>query len=57
MDAELLQRLREELDCRREAASMRLYGRILKDEGQLHLPESVAALSTDRLLTMTWLAG
>ena len=42
VDAELLQRLREELDCRREAANMRFYGRILKDEGHLHLPEAVA---------------
>ena len=49
--------LREELDCRCEAANMRLYGRILKDERHLHLPEAVATLSTDRLLTMTWLAG
>ena len=55
--AELSQRLREELDYRREAANMGLYGRILKDEGQVHLPDAVADLSTDRLLTMTWLKG
>ena len=55
--AELSQRLREELDYRREAANMALYRRILKDEGRVHLPELVAALSTGRLLTMTWLEG
>ncbi len=55
--AELSQRLREELDYRREAANMALYGSILKNESEVHLPETVAALSTDRLLTMTWLEG
>ena len=55
--AELSHRLREELDYRREAANMALYGSILKNENEVHLPEAVAALSTDRLLTMTWLDG
>ncbi|MDP6785751.1 MAG: AarF/UbiB family protein [Rhodospirillales bacterium] len=55
--AELSQRLREELDYRREAANMALYRRILKDERRVYLPEAVTELSTDRLLTMTWLKG
>jgi predicted unusual protein kinase regulating ubiquinone biosynthesis (AarF/ABC1/UbiB family) len=55
--SELSQRLREELDYRREAANMALYGSILKNESEVYLPETVAALSTDRLLTMTWLEG
>ncbi|MDE2166439.1 MAG: AarF/ABC1/UbiB kinase family protein [Alphaproteobacteria bacterium] len=54
---ELAARLREELDYRREAAHMRLFGAILKDEPGVHVPEYVPKLSTRRLLTMTWLEG
>lgn len=55
--AELSERLREELDYRREARHMALYRAMLSGEAGVHVPESVAALSTDRLLTMTWLEG
>jgi len=55
--AELSERLREELDYRREARNMALYAHILKDEKGVHVPESLAGLSTDRLLSMTWLDG
>jgi len=55
--AEIAARLREELDYEREAAHMRLYGDILKDEKQVAVPEPVAKLSTKRLLTMRWLDG
>jgi predicted unusual protein kinase regulating ubiquinone biosynthesis (AarF/ABC1/UbiB family) len=55
--AEISARLREELDYEREAAHMRLYGEILKDEIKVAVPEPVAALSTKRLLTMRWLDG
>src|SRR5246127_2199639 len=54
---ELRERLREELDYQREAAQMRLYGLMLKDAPNVHIPVPVPALSTDRLLTMTWLDG
>jgi predicted unusual protein kinase regulating ubiquinone biosynthesis (AarF/ABC1/UbiB family) len=54
---ELSARLREELDYRREARNMRLYGAMLKPEKMVHVPEPIAALSTGRLLTMTWLDG
>jgi len=54
---ELSERLREELDYRREAKHMRLYGRMLADEAGVFLPEPVETLCSDRLLTMTWLAG
>src|SRR5580693_5668793 len=53
--AEIAARLREELDYGREAAHMRLYREILKDETKVAVPEPVAALSTKRLLTMRWL--
>jgi predicted unusual protein kinase regulating ubiquinone biosynthesis (AarF/ABC1/UbiB family) len=54
---ELRERLREELDYQREAAQMRLYGLMLRDSPNVHVPVPVPALSTDRLLTMTWLDG
>ena len=55
--AEIAARLREELDYAREAAHMRLYGEILKDEPGVAVPTPWADLSTKRLLTMSWLDG
>lgn len=54
---ELSARLREELDYEREAAQMRLYRLMLADQPGVFVPEPIAALSTQRLLTMTWLEG
>jgi predicted unusual protein kinase regulating ubiquinone biosynthesis (AarF/ABC1/UbiB family) len=54
---EIAARLAEELDYRREAAHLRLYGIMLADAEDIAVPEPVAALSTRRLLTMTWLEG
>jgi predicted unusual protein kinase regulating ubiquinone biosynthesis (AarF/ABC1/UbiB family) len=54
---ELTTRLREELDYRREARNMTLYGEMLKGEPGVHVPEPLPELSTDRLLTMSWLDG
>ncbi len=54
---ELGERLREELDYRREAQHMRLYGIALREEPLVNIPEPVDDLSTRRLLTMTWLEG
>jgi predicted unusual protein kinase regulating ubiquinone biosynthesis (AarF/ABC1/UbiB family) len=54
---ELRERLREELDYRREASQMRLYGLMLKDQPGVHVPVPLPELSTNRLLTMTWLDG
>src|SRR5882724_5120790 len=55
--AEIADRLREELDYAREAAHMRLYREILKDEPGVAVPRPIEDLSTRRLLTMTWLEG
>src|SRR5438477_1221273 len=55
--AEIADRLREELDYQREAAHMRLYRDILKDEPGVAVPRPIPELSTSRLLTMTWLEG
>ena len=54
---ELSDRLREEVDYDREARHMRLYAAMLAEEEAVHVPDPVAELSTDRLLTMTWLDG
>jgi predicted unusual protein kinase regulating ubiquinone biosynthesis (AarF/ABC1/UbiB family) len=54
---ELSERLREELDYRREARNMRLYGGMLANEPAVFVPEPIEALCSDRLLTMTWLDG
>ncbi len=55
--AEISERLHEELDYEREARHMRLYTAMLDGDDGVYVPEPVAALSTDRLLTMTWLDG
>ncbi len=55
--AELSERLREELDYRREARQMRLYARMLANEDRVFVPDPIEGLCTDRLLTMTWLDG
>jgi predicted unusual protein kinase regulating ubiquinone biosynthesis (AarF/ABC1/UbiB family) len=54
---ELAERLAEELDYRHEAANMRLYNLMLKDEDGANTPSPIEGLSTDRLLTMTWISG
>jgi predicted unusual protein kinase regulating ubiquinone biosynthesis (AarF/ABC1/UbiB family) len=54
---EIADRLREELDYKREAKHINLYGHMLAETGGVHLPEVVDTLTTDRLLSMTWLEG
>ena len=55
--AEISARLREELDYEREAANIRLYGNILRDDPLVRVPEVLPEISTKRLLSMTWLEG
>jgi predicted unusual protein kinase regulating ubiquinone biosynthesis (AarF/ABC1/UbiB family) len=50
-------RLREELDYTNEAKNLALYRLMLAGEKQVHVPQVLGALSTRRLLTMTWLEG
>ena len=54
---ELAERLREELDYGREAAHLRLYRLMLDGRTDISIPEPIDALSSARLLTMTWLDG
>jgi predicted unusual protein kinase regulating ubiquinone biosynthesis (AarF/ABC1/UbiB family) len=55
--AEISARLREELDYHREARHLSLYQAMLAGVPDVHVPTRVPALSTGRLLTMTWLDG
>jgi predicted unusual protein kinase regulating ubiquinone biosynthesis (AarF/ABC1/UbiB family) len=57
MREEIAARLREELDYELEAKHMQLYRAIFRDDPLIRVPEVVLALSTNRLLSMTWLEG
>jgi predicted unusual protein kinase regulating ubiquinone biosynthesis (AarF/ABC1/UbiB family) len=54
---EIAERIREELDYDHEARSMRLYGDFFATRADIRVPEPDPALSSARLLTMTWLDG
>jgi predicted unusual protein kinase regulating ubiquinone biosynthesis (AarF/ABC1/UbiB family) len=54
---ELSARLFEEMDYALEARHCKLYGNMLNDEKAVHVPRVIDDLSTDRLLTATWLDG
>lgn len=54
---ELAERLAEELDYRREASNMKLYGAMLENEAGANVPKPIEELSSDRLLTMSWITG
>jgi predicted unusual protein kinase regulating ubiquinone biosynthesis (AarF/ABC1/UbiB family) len=54
---EVSDRLREELDYVLERKHIDLYRDMLANESGVHVPDPVPELSTDRLLTMTWLQG
>ncbi len=54
---ELAARLYEELDYELEARYTKLYAWMLRDEKDVHVPEIIDSLSTERLLTSTWQEG
>ena len=54
---ELSARIREELDYLREGRNMTLYKMMLKNEPNVNVPNFVEDLSTERLITMSWLDG
>ncbi len=54
---EIADRLREELDYQREAKHIALYSEMLSSIDTVHVPKVISDLSTQRLLTMTWLDG
>jgi len=55
--SEIAARLHEELDYIHEGRAMNLYGAMLQKETGVQVPRWLPALSTDKLLTMTWLNG
>ena len=55
--AELAERLLEELDYAREAKHCKLYEYMLRSEPSVHVPHVIDDLSTDRLLTTSWMEG
>ncbi|MEZ5953257.1 MAG: AarF/UbiB family protein [Hyphomonas sp.] len=57
MVEEIADRLREELDYAREGKHMRLYRDMLSGYDFVQVPDLIEDLSTDRLLTMSWLSG
>lgn len=57
IQAELAERLREELDYRCERRNMSVFHEILSEEPHIHVPKAFENLSSDRLLTMTFLPG
>jgi predicted unusual protein kinase regulating ubiquinone biosynthesis (AarF/ABC1/UbiB family) len=54
---EIADRLREELDYRREAKHVALYRHMLADQPLIRVPKVWPELSTGRLLTLDWLDG
>lgn len=54
---ELAERLREELDYKREARHQKLYAHLMADEPNVHVPNVIDDLSTERLLTTEWVDG
>ncbi|MEL6423465.1 MAG: AarF/ABC1/UbiB kinase family protein, partial [Pseudomonadota bacterium] len=57
MGEEIGARLREELDYELEAKHIALYAGIMRAEPRIVVPDVLPDLSTQRLLTMTWLDG
>jgi len=54
---EIADRLREELDYKREAKHVALYRHMLRDQPLIRVPKVWPELSTGRLLTLDWLEG
>jgi predicted unusual protein kinase regulating ubiquinone biosynthesis (AarF/ABC1/UbiB family) len=54
---EIAARLTEELDYAREGRALGLYGAMLAGEAGVSVPRWLPELSTQKLLTMTWLDG
>lgn len=57
VQAEIADRLREELDYEREGRTMRMFAKMLDGQAGVHVPRLHPALSTQRLLTMEWISG
>ncbi len=54
---EIAERLREELDYKREANHINMFQKILQDHQDIRIPKVVYEKSTDKVLTMSYLEG
>jgi len=54
---ELEERLREEIDYRREAENAALFGELFADDDEVEIPRGVAELTTRRVLTQSFVEG
>ena len=54
---EITQRLKEELDYKREIKLTQIFKKIFAKVSYVHIPQTYEKLSTKRLLTMSWLEG
>ena len=54
---EMSERLREEVDYLLEAKNIQIFTEVFKDFPSIHLPKVIPELTTQRLLTMTWIEG
>ena len=54
---EITERLTEELDYEREKKLMHVFNLIFSKDSFIHVPKTIDKLSTNRLLTMSWLEG
>jgi predicted unusual protein kinase regulating ubiquinone biosynthesis (AarF/ABC1/UbiB family) len=54
---EISSRIREELDYMREGQHLQMFAQMLGSEQGVHIPQYASALSSKRLLTMSWLEG
>ncbi|MGL4426784.1 MAG: ABC1 kinase family protein [Alphaproteobacteria bacterium] len=57
IQAEIRERLFEELDYQHEARNLNRFRAMLAHEPGIQIPEVIPSLSTTQLLTMTWLEG
>ncbi len=55
--SELQERLYEELDYEKKEKNCKLFSYMLRNEPNVYIPEVIDELSTDRLLSSTWLHG
>lgn len=54
---EITARIREELDYKREGRYMQMFSHMLESQPGAHIPQYISSLSSNRLLTMSWLDG
>lgn len=54
---EIVEHITSELNYQHEASNMKIFHKIFKDDTTIHVPIPHLRLTTERLLTMTWMDG